>query len=444
MTFMEKSQLSLRESLGEYDHGKSTDAPWLAELRKSAFARFQSLGWPTRKWEAWKYMNLEPILNTYWETKPPASQNVLEKASSETQALWPEGEPRLLFYNGVFQAKLSSAPKTAGVHFQSLREAVRNQSALLLIHLGKKIKEEANPFVAMNTFSFEEGAFIYIPENVTSETPFHLVFLNQKHSGSPYMISPRILVVLEKGAKAKLIYHDGGEESDDFTNLVFEARIAEGASLEMMSVQAQPSRGRQFFNSRIYLSKSSVFSQTNFSGNRGLVRNDIQVDFEDENASCSLSGLSILSDQAQTFHHAVVNHAAPSCTSRQLYKSILADEAMTEFNSLSHVWPGAQKSDSNQLNRNLLLSEKARAYSRPQLQIYADDVAATHGSATGKLEDQELFYLQSRGLDRLTARYLLIKGFAEDVLNAISHQKIRERLLERVGKELQLILGEKG
>ena len=409
--------------------------PWLLDIRERAYERFGALGFPTRKSETWKYIHLDPILNSPFLSAETNANPAAEDENGLKPYLFSESESnRLVFLNGVHSAKLSSARNLpAGCILENLSTALEKNPALVKTHLAKNISEEQNPFAMINAFCFREGVFLYLAKNCEIKEPIHLVFLDL--ACDPKLIShPRLLVVADQNSKATLVLnHVGLSKGQTLMNGAVEIHLAKEADLKISAIQRN---AYQFLTWRTRLHEGSRFDLTSIHLNGIFEQNDIQVDFEGAGASCSLSGLSVLEGFSQVFHHALVNHRAPNCTSRQLYKSILADEAKSEFNSLVHVLPGAQKSDSNQLNRNLLLSESARVFSRPQLKIYADDVKATHGSATGQLAKDELFYLRSRGLTMNAARHLLTYGFAKEVLELICPVNLRKQLENAV--EMQL------
>lgn len=373
---------------------------WLAKIRETAFERFQTLKFPTRKNEAWKYINLDPILNSPFVPISTTRTVLREQFSENCSNLVP-----------------------------NLKKLIETKPDLVKPFLAVNLMQEPNVFLLANTFQFEDGFFI----NGKEKSPIQIVFVENENK--PIVFHPRILIALEANVKAEVIItHIGTGTGQAFMNAVLEIHLAPNAELHVTFVQKN---AYQFMTTRAYLSEKSKLETVSITENGVLSRNETLVEFKGKEAFASLSGLSVLEKASQVFHHGTANHAVPECTSRQLYKTILADEAKSEFNSLVYMHHGAQKSDSNQLNRNLLLSDTARAYSRPQLQIFADDVKATHGAATGQLEKQELFYLESRGLSRETARLLLMYGFAEEVIERIKNKTLKNNLKESVRKSLE-------
>jgi Fe-S cluster assembly protein SufD len=224
-------------------------------------------------------------------------------------------------------------------------------------------------------------------------------------------------------------------------NTVVEFVLAPNSSVTCSFHQNSKEQAVQFLNVRAQLQEGSRLDLTGITTGGSMTRNDIHVDLDGAEAFCSLAGLSILEQRSQAFQHVTVNHRYLNCTSRQVYKNILAGESVAEFNSMVHVWRCAKKSDSEQLDKNLLLSDTARVYSRPQLKIDNDDVRASHGAATGQMEKEELFYLQSRGIPKDQARYLLIYGFAQEVLQKVQPETVRKDWTAQTEKQILKVAG---
>ena len=413
---------------------------WLGEIRERAYERLQALGFPTRKSEAWKYINLDPILNaSFIPTDGTSLPDFTDETLIQDHFLSEYGSNRLVFINGIYSNKFSSVQKLpAGSVFENLSTSFEKNRELVKLYLAKNVMNEPNPFALANTFSFKDGAFLYLYPAAEIKDPIHLLFIESETELSPSVSHPRILIVADKNAKANIVIdHIGFQNSRNFMNAVSEIYLGKNSEVRVEILQRN---AHQFLATRVYLEEESKFEVIALNQNGIVTRNETNVNFVGKSAFCKIQGLSVLSGDSQAYEHITVNHAFPECTSRQLYKNILAGRAKSEFNSLVHVHRDAQKSDSNQLNRNLLLSETARAYSRPQLRIDADDVKATHGAATGQIEKDELFYLQSRGIQKDTARLMLTYGFVEEVLEQIQPKHLRTQLEQSVRLELEEIV----
>ncbi|HTL47284.1 MAG TPA: SufD family Fe-S cluster assembly protein [Verrucomicrobiae bacterium] len=401
--------IAMREKLADKASMASQGPAWLAPVREKAFSRFQSMGFPTRQWEAWKYMNLFPVLDA------PFHQAQREAAleSARTQKLSRDAL-QWVFSGGYYLSDLSSKPGS-GLEAKPLMTALASETAPLAF-FARDLDSEENPFVLINTFSFTEGLLLRVPKSWDNHQPLNLLFLDA--GGAPSLAMPRVSIILEEGAKAQVVCRMlGGAGQGSVTNAVFEVFLEQGASLKLAQVILQDGPHYPFAAARFYLKAGSSAEQLVYCRGGKMTKLDTRVELEGEGATCRLNGLSILGGAAQAFHELTVNHRAPLTLSRQFYKNILDDEAQAEFNSLSYVFRDAVKSDTQQLNKNLLLSDDARVYSRPKLKIYTDDVSANHGSANGPTQERELFYLRSRGLDPKAARLMLAEGFAREVLD---------------------------
>lgn len=409
--------------------------PLLRELQLKAYERFQALGFPARRMEEWKYINLFPILRTSFEPtdspcRTPAG-SLIEKISSV-----PDGF-RFVFLNGLFIPGLSH---NASRPFQvlPLSQALKSEAEFLRPLLVRDLEDETNPFAAINGFQFRDGLFLSIKKETALERPMEILSLGSAEDVGPQVFYPRIVVVLEEGAKAELVLNEAAlSPSAYFSNAVIEVYLARDARLHLVSVKQASPQAFYFQTLRGALKEGGGLEAVFVDQEGAKVRNDLRVNFEGSDAVCRLQGLGVVDGATQLFDHVQVNHKVPRCASRQIFKNIVSGSALTEFNSLAHVYRDASKSDSYQLNKNLLMSEEARAYSRPQLKIYTDDVKANHGAANGRMEQTELFYLESRGLSKQVARTLLTFGFAEEILAEIQIASVRIKFQAILRRKLQ-------
>lgn len=416
---------------------KSPQPAWVESLRQKAFELFEAKGFPDRHWESWRYLTLSRLLETSFQKPASVDAGVLK-----SHPMFKNAACRMVFVNGLFNPGLSSLVSSE-VEFTGMQEGLARGTDLQS-YLGKNIETEENPFVLINMFSFEEGALIRVPKGRKAEEPLHLFFLGEPQGGPASSVS-RILLIAEENSEVSVACHFCGGDGDAgaFENIAAEIHVDRGARVNWMNLQPHsPESGTLFFNARGSLKEDAALNMVTFSRGREVTRNEVLIDLEGPRSACHILGLSVLSGASRVYSEVTANHKAVGTVSRQFYKNLLDDSSQAEFNSLAHVFPGAQKSDSNQLNKNLLLSDDARVYSRPKLKIYADDVQASHGSANGQSDTQELFYLQSRGLDRKTARFVLAYGFAEEILNQIPLESVREDLESKVHSVLESMIRE--
>ncbi|MBI3312638.1 MAG: Fe-S cluster assembly protein SufD [Candidatus Omnitrophica bacterium] len=392
---------------------KNPNAPaWLGEIREKAYARYQSLGLPTKKMDLWKYTNLEKLLKT------------------------PFGE----ISDSGEVLKFNAKKLLSGVILGNLSHAIEYHAGKIKPFLGLAAGEEENSFALINSFSFQEGVFLYVPANVVLSEPVELIFSGRGEEAKAPVFCPRILIVLEDGAKANVTMLQTSVNSESyFCNAVAEVFLGKNAELHWVQADRESKNAFQFFTARIQLQRESRFEMITFTSGGNVTRQDTEIVFQGEGASAWVGGLALLFGNSEAGQIVTARHQVSNCTSRQLFKNILAGHSQAEFTSLVHVGKGTHQSDSNQLNRNLILSDFAHAYSRPQLKIDADDVKASHGSATGQPDPNELFYLQSRGLSPETARLILSYGFSEEVLEKMQDKALKAELEKYVHENLALL-----
>lgn len=408
-----------RDELTESPSSAAQKPSWLEALRSKARVHSGALGFPGRHDESWRYLSLDPILNL-----ASASQSApfSEKAPlREAQSLFLKAAAkRLVFFNGRFLKNASTLETaTDGLFLSDLETALAKGPDRLKPYLGLGAETEKNVFAAINTSRFKDAAVLFVPDHLTLEEPIHLLFMSGG-SDADEVSHPRLLIVAGKCARIKVITDFVGLGAERFfSNFVGEVHLGEGACLDYFQIQRLGAKAVQFATHRYNLKGYATLNSCTFTQGGSVTRNEASVELGGEGGFASLKGLSILSGESQVFNHVTAHHKAPHGTSRQFFKNILGDKAKTEFNSLVFVPKGSQKSDSNQMSRNLLLSDDAQVWTRPQLRIDADDVQCVHGATVGQLQKEELFYLRSRGLSKKAARYLMTYGFAEEILETI-------------------------
>ena len=414
-------------SLFRQAYGAGVYPSWFARLRESAMESFTRLGFPAPGSEDWKYTNVDPIAAV-----PFAHANGEGKALTGeifASAFVDAACPRLAFVNGAYSERLSLLNGLpAGVRVASLGAALEANEPALEPYLCRAARYREQPFVALNTALMEDGAVVLVPEGCRMAAPLYLVFVSTAEA-RPVQSQPRNLVVLGAGSEANIVEsYIGLGTGNYFTNAVTELFAAQDAIVDHYRVQREGDRGFHVGALEAQLSSRCSFTAHAITLGGLLVRNDLRVVLDGEDSACVLNGLYLADADGHVDNHTDIEHARPRTTSLELYKGILSGGARGVFNGKIIVHKDAQKTDARQTNKNLLLSEGAVANSKPQLEIYADDVKCSHGSTIGQLDGDALFYLRSRGLGADDARSLLSYAFASDVVGRMKIPALRERL----------------
>ncbi len=394
----------------------------LKDLRLRGRDSFATLGLPSRRQEEWRFTRLEGIGDEVFE--PP---DVV--ASSIDISPWRvEGAYLLVFVDGIFSPDISEVSGLPdGVVVSNLVLATASESKVVSEHLGSLAGRERHPFAALNTALVADGAFIYVPAGVELERPIQLVFVSGSE-GRSTVSAPRILIVAEAASRATVVEQYLGDGGASLSCPVSEIVLAEDAVLDHVVVQEEEILAHHLAVRQIQLAANSRYSAQTVSLGSALARTDIGVVLDGESAVASLDGLYLVDGDQQADTHLTVRHAQPNCNSHQLYKGVLSGSSRAVFNGRIIVDQDAQKTDATQSNRNLLLSDNATVHSNPQLEIFADDVRCTHGSTVGRLDEEAVFYLRSRGIARDQAIRLLTLAFADEVLGRLPVEELRERL----------------
>ena len=409
------------------------DVPWLGDLRKVAIEQFARLGFPTIKHEEWKYTNLAPLARTPFR---PAGVHdgpgiVGEKLKPVTFGML--RCTQLVFVNGRHASRLSwHRPLPAGVRATGLAEILRDDPMVVEPHLGRHARSDDQTFTALNTAFIEDGAFVHVPKGTVLEEPIHLLFLSTP-SAEPTVSHPRNLVVLGPASQATIIESYASlEDGSYFTNVVTEVVVGEDAVLHRYKVGRESEQAYHIARTEIVQGRSSNVTSHTISLGGGFVRDDVNTRFAGEGGELSLDGLYMLGGRQLFDTHTKIDHVAPNCTSRELYKGILDGASRGVFNGQIFVRKGAQKTVARQTNKNLLLSNEAFVDSTPGLEILADDVKCNHGSTIGQLAEDAIFYMRTRGIDEATARNILTYAFAAEIVNLVTVASVRLKMNELV------------
>ncbi len=406
--------------------------PWLRELGDQAWSRFSQLGFPTarRGNEKWKYTNVAPIARAAFSySRDLDPDGVVTSAGLKRIAPWKDGWVSLVFVDGKFSKTLSTAPGPAGdVRVTSLADVVRNDGRVVEHHLAKHATFDDDGFTALNTAFLSDGAFVEVSGGRETGATVHLVFVTTERA-QPRVTYPRTLVVAGPNAALTLVEtYVGRTDAQYFTNAVTEIVAEEGAHVEHYRLLLESPGAFHVGTSRVSLGRDSTFSSASFAMRTALARNDFQVLLDAPGSSCFLNGLYLTSTGQHIDNLINIDHAKPHTTSRLMYKGILDGKSKAVFGGQVLVRKDAQKTDAQQTDKNLLLSEQAEVNSKPSLLIYADDVKCSHGATAGHMDETTLFYLRSRGLDPETASRMLVHAFASEIIDAVKLKPLRDYL----------------
>ena len=419
------------EVFGELEKRTAEPPTWLRSLREGAFAHFCEIGFPTTKDEEWRFTNLSAISQTQFQLARDAYEPI--EATTLQQVLVPGAACRLVFVNGRFISALSDLESLpAGVKVSSLADEIAKNSSAVEPHLSRYPNVERDAFGALNTAFFEDGAFVYLPRRTVLEAPISLLFISVP-GGEPSMAHPRNLIIAEENSQASIVedYISLGD-GVFFSNMVTELIAGDNAVISHYLIEREDIRALNVSTLFTLQGRSSYVASHSVLVGGALVRNNVHPVLAGEGAECLINGLFIGKGRQHLDNYMLVEHASPHGSSRQFYNGILDDHAHGVFHGRIVVHKDAQKTDAKQTNRNLLLSDNAQIDTKPQLEIYADDVKCTHGATIGQVEEEALFYLRSRGIDEASARGLLLYAFASECLDRMSCAPVREYLQKQV------------
>jgi Fe-S cluster assembly protein SufD len=413
--------------------GRGADA-WVHPLRKAALARFTELGFPTTRDEDWRFTNLAPLARTVFRLPDGAGPGPTR------EALDPFLIPglactRLVFVDGRFAPDLSAKGRLPrGAVAGSLAEVLRSQRALVEPHLAQYADFTQDAFTALNTAFMEDGAFVWIPRGAVLDEPIHLLHVSTA-SSFPVVTSQRNLIVTEEDSQAAVIedYVSLGE-GVALSNAVTEAVVGQNGVLEHYLLERESHQTFNVSTLRVQQGRSSNVTSHSVLLGGALVRNNVHPVLAGEGGECLINGLFLATNHQHMDNFMRVEHASPHCGSRQFYNGVLDGHAHGVFHGRIVVHKDAQKTDAKQTNRNLLLSEDAQIDTKPQLEIYADDVKCTHGATIGQINEDAVFYLRARGISREAARALLLFAFANECLQRMRVEPVRRYLEGLVGR----------
>ena len=411
---------------------------WLPPLRKAGLASFAEAGFPKLSDEDWRFTNVAPIAQLPFTLAREAAVNGAESKLIDESVFANLPGHRLVFVNGFFCAKLSRIkPVSGGARIDSLAAALAKDSELIEKHLGRYAHTANNTFAALNQALFTDGAFIFVPQGVEVAEPVQLIYISSaKNAGET--ILPRNLVIAEANSKLTVVesYLSTGNVAY-FTNAVTEILAGDNAKVEHVKLQDEAAVAYHIATIAGEFGRASNVTVHSFALGAKISRTNIRTKLAGEGLECILNGLYLTKDEQLADHHMIVEHAQPHCASHEYFNGILDDKSKGVFHGRIYVHPIAQKTDAKQTNKNLLLSDDAIADTKPQLEIYADDVKCTHGATIGQLNAESIFYLRARGIGSDMARQMLIHAFAGEIIERIKCGPAREVIDKLVWARLE-------
>jgi Fe-S cluster assembly protein SufD len=418
--------------------GMAEGPEWLEPVRRAAADRFGATGFPTAKDEEWRFTPVGPIAHTRWRPTPGVPTTVPADRLTPFNFGHPEWTT-LVFVNGAYSEALSRiADLPRGVRVGSLAEALRGDGQALEAHLTRHAPFDGSPFTALNTAGFRDGGVLHVPAGLDLERPVHFVYVTTEEAEG-IAIHPRNVIVVERGARASVIesYVTLAPGGVYWTNPVTEVAAGAGSWLEHTRIQRESERAYHVGLTHVDQQRDSHYRSFSMAMGGALARHNLHVRLNDENIETLMYGLYITRGDQVVDNHTAIFHDQPNCRSWEVYKGVLEGRSRAVFNGKVFVQPVAQKTDAKQTNRNLLLSDLAKVDTKPQLEIFADDVRCTHGATVGRLDDTALFYARSRGVPLDAAERLLTYAFAAEVIDEVALQPVREELDRLVLERLE-------
>jgi Fe-S cluster assembly protein SufD len=414
----------------------SLESEELFALREKAFEQFKQLGFPSTKVEDWKYTNLAPFLKDEFVTEQEDDMLTVTEEFIAKAKIKSLDCHNVILVNGKYRADLSDIIPGENVFLFPLSAAMNK--AAFKEHFGKYINVEKNHFAALNTALFRDGLFLEVKSKKIIDKPLHIIHITSAENN--LFLQPRHLFVIGAHTEVSIIesYVTVGSKANVFVNNISEIVIGEDSRLQHYYIQSGDERTRYIHHTQVHQQTASLYNnyKTSFPGT-GFLRNNLNVVLDGENIESHLYGLYLSGGRQLVDNHTIVDHRKPHCQSNELYKGVMKDEAIGVFNGKIFVRKDAQKTNAFQQNNNLMLSKKAVVDSKPQLEIFADDVKCSHGSTVGQFNNEALFYLKSRGIGEEKARALLIHAFAYDVTEKIPIPTIRNHINQLIEEGLR-------
>ena len=398
-------------------------------LREQAMKSFYGQGIPNRKQEEYKYLNIDLHLKGEYTLK---NNKTLASKQIEPLRILKDAFT-IVVENGVFNTDLSTLTNLPeGLTICSLSEAYKKYPQIFEKHYAQYADINTDAFIALNTAMAKDGVFIHVKKNLAIANPIHIIHISKQDQNS--IINPRNLIIVDANAQAKIIesYEIIDSTAKVFNNSLTEIVVEADAIVDHYKIQDEKSFGYLLSTTQVIQKKQSVFSTHTFTLSGSLVRNNLNVILDDEGIESNLNGLYLTNETQIIDNHTLVDHRKPKCNSNELYKGIIDGKSTATFNGKIFVRKDAQKTNAFQSNKNILLSDDGTINTKPQLEIYADDVKCSHGTSTGKLDEDKIFYLRARGLSETSAKKLLMHAFASEVVDTIKINELREYIEAKI------------
>ncbi|MFA8341334.1 MAG: Fe-S cluster assembly protein SufD [Rhodothermaceae bacterium] len=402
------------------------------EIRKLGAAEFEKIDFPTRKTEEWKYTKVDDIIVQDYQIAETSSKFTKEEIDNFTFTSFETD--LLVFVDGIYSKEFSRVSQNSDkVKIGNLADNLKTE---LVEKSLNKLSEVDNAFNAMNTAAVNDGLFVEVADNQIVEKPVQVLFVSGKSDKTLSM--PRNLISVGKNSQISLVVNYAGvEDSNYFTNSVTEISIGENSTLDYCKIQNESKAAYHVDKIQVAQEKYSKLNSFSLSFGGSIVRNDLNTEMKDENIESNFYGLYLASDKQHIDNHTLADHAKPNCYSNEVYKGVLSGNSRGVFNGKIMVRPDAQQTNAYQTNKTILLSDSARMDTKPQLEIYADDVKCSHGATVGNVDDMSLFYLQARGISKETAEMMLVKAFVFDVVEQIKIEALQKEINQLIEQNIK-------
>ncbi|MDG2173992.1 MAG: Fe-S cluster assembly protein SufD [Flavobacteriaceae bacterium] len=412
---------------------------YVHDIRSEAIKQFESIGFPNKKLENWKYTSLKNLLNTDYSVLPEIN-NVLEFKNIRKYLIDDIDSYKIIFVDGKYCSHLSETTHE-GMDICILSAALtQSKYELIIENYFNKIALK-DGITSLNTAFSNEGAFIHIPKNKFVEKPIQIIHFSTGNEAS-LMFQPRNIIVVDENSQVQIIErHQSLSENKVFTNSVTEIYADKKSIIDYYKIQNDNLQASLIDNTYVNQQRNSIFSMHTFSFGNELVRNNLNISQNDEFIETTIKGVTIIGNKQHIDHNTLIQHNKPNCNSHQDYKGIYDNKSTGVFNGKIIVEKQAQKTNAFQSNNNILLSDKATINAKPQLEIYADDVKCSHGCTVGQLDKNALFYLKSRGIPEKEATALLMYGFANNILESVKIPEIKTRINHIIANKLGVKIG---
>ena len=404
----------------------SFDKPSFLEKRESAKAQLEQLEMPTSKTEYWKYTRIAKLIKPDYMLGEQEMRDELDLSVPAKNCL--------VFINGYYSEELSWTECEEGILFMPLSQSKENVSSLS--DKFDSLRKENEIFSTINTAYHQDGVFFHASKGKMTEEVYYVINIS---AGEQALSNPRHFIQMDEASSAKLVIKNlSSTEGYSFSNQLMEVFVAPNANLEINKIQDAKDEAYLISNEEVEQAGNSQFKMNTISLSGSLIRNNLNIDLRGSHAESWMNGMSLLDGKEHVDHHTMIHHREPNCDSHELYKTIADDCSTGVFNGKVHVHSIAQKTNAYQSNANIVLTDNASINSKPELEIYADDVKCSHGSTTGQLDEEATFYLRSRGVSESSARKMLIKAFVFDILEEIELESFRNYTEELVEKKFKL------